>query len=325
MPNAAITSTGSFLPEQIVHNEDFRDYSASSRKLISQKTGVLARRRAADDACTSDLGLKAAENCLARVDFAPQALEGIIVSTSSPDRMQPATATRIQHMLGAHRAFAFDINSVCSGSVFGFALADALIRSGQCRNILFIAAELYSRILNPQDFSTFPYFGDGAGAVLFQSSDESEGVMHSILCTEGAGADTICVPGGGTMLPFDRMQDRRSAYFKMKGKEVFQFAVSRGARIIQDVLHATELAASEIKCFICHQANVHILLKIAETLDIAAHKFYINLFRYGNTASASVPIALDECIARCILRKGDLAVTAAFGGGLSWGANVLRI
>ncbi len=322
---AAIASTGSFLPARIVHNEDFEDYNGQARKLISQKTGVFARRRAAEDACTSDLGLEAAGNCLSRIDFDPREVEGIIVSTSSPDRMQPATATRIQHALGAHNAFAFDINSVCSGSVFGIALADALIRSGQYRNVLFIASELYSRILNRNDFSTFPYFGDGAGALLFQASEASAGVIHSILRTEGAGADTICVPGGGTMLPFDRMKDPKSAYFRMKGKEVFQFAVTKGAQVIQELLLATKLTAGEVKCFICHQANVNIVLKIAAALDIAPEKFYINLFRYGNTASASVPIALDESITRGILRKGDLAVTAAFGGGLSWGANVIRI
>ncbi|MBT8340958.1 MAG: ketoacyl-ACP synthase III, partial [Desulfatitalea sp.] len=294
MDNAVILATGSYVPERAIQNDTLAQYPDASKMLISQKTGVFSRRHADTDQCTSDLALLAAKRCLARIDFPPEKLQAIILSTSSPDRMQPATATRLQHLLGAVNAFAFDINSVCSGSAYGIALAQAMIRSGACRNLLFVAAEAYSKILNPKDFSTFPYFGDGAGAVLFAAGNGEKGVLDSVLGTDGQGNDIICVPGGGTMLPFNRMSDMKKAYFRMKGRDVFSFAITRGTEVIRRILDDSSLDADQIKCFICHQANINIILKIAEALQVNEEKFYINLFRYGNTASASVLIAMDE-------------------------------
>ena len=325
MINAFLHSTGSYVPENTVHNEALDQFSKASQLLISQKTGVISRRHADPDQCTSDLALQAARRCLERVDFSPARLEAIILSTSSPDRIQPATAVRLQHLLGAVNAFAFDINSVCSGSTYGIALSQSLIRSGMCANVLFVAAELYSKILNPRDFATFPYFGDGAGAMLFTKTDAGDGVLGSMLFTDGSRHNTICIPGGGTMMPFNRMEDARAAYFHMKGREVYDFAVTKGAEVISNLLEKSQVAVDDVDCFICHQANVNIILKIAENLGALESKFYMNMFRYGNTASASVPIALDEAISRSIVRTGDLLVTASFGGGLSWGANLIRL
>lgn len=322
---STILSTGSYLPETIIHNEELEQFPKTSKFLISQKTGVFSRRRASENECTSDLAAKAARKCLERIEFPPDQIQGIIVSTSSPDRIQPATATRVQSMLGAGKAFAFDINSVCSGSVYGIAVADSLIRSGIYDNILFIASEVYSRILNEKDFSTYPFFGDGSGAILFQANSSSGGVLHSCLRTDGGGCDTICVPGGGTMMPFQKMKSPASAFFKMKGKNVFEFAVEKGTEIIMQVTEESGVSLDKVKCFVCHQANINIILKIAEKINISADNFYVNIFRYGNTASASVPIALDEAVTRGAVSEGDLIVTAAFGGGLSWGANLIKI
>jgi 3-oxoacyl-[acyl-carrier-protein] synthase III len=325
MHNACIEATGSYVPERAIHNEALDQFPAAAKLLISQKTGVYCRRHAETSQCTSDLALEAAKRCLEKSDQDVQSIQAIVLSTSSPDRIQPATATRLQHLLGATNAFAFDINSVCSGSTYGIALSQAMIRSGMCRNLLFIAAEAYSKILNPQDFSTYPYFGDGAGAILFTASGEHAGVIQSILGTDGRGNDTICVPAGGTMLPFEQMHDPKAVYFHMKGRDVFKFAVEKGAEVIQRLLENAAVPTHAVTCFICHQANINIILKIAEQLKISEDKFYMNLFRYGNTASASVPIALDEALSRGIINRGDLVVTAAFGGGLSWGANLIRI
>lgn len=325
MRGTVIWSTGSYLPENLVHNEDFEQFPETAKFLISQKTGVFSRRRAADIECTSDLAVRAARKCLDKKGFAPEQVNGIIVSTSSPDRMQPATATRVQHLLGAINAFAFDINSVCSGSTYGISLADAMIKSGKCDNLLFIASEVYSKILNKQDFSTYPYFGDGAGSILFRADDSEDSVLHSILKTDGSGCDTISVPGGGTMMPYDKITNPNAAFFKMKGKNVFEFAVSKGAEIILQLITEAGIRMEDIKSFVCHQANVNIILKIAEKINVSAENFYVNLFRHGNTASASVPIALDEAITRGVVAKGDLVVTVAFGGGLSWGANLIKI
>lgn len=325
MPNAAIRATGSYVPENTVHNESLDQFPKAAQLLISQKTGVISRRHAGPDQCTSDLALPAAGRCLENGDFSPSKVEAIILSTSSPDRIQPATAARLQYLLGAVNAFAFDINSVCSGSTFGIALAQSLIGSKTCSNVLYVAAEVYSKILNPKDFATFPYFGDGSGAILFTAREEERGVLGSVLATDGSGHNTICIPGGGTMLPFERMPDSKAAFFQMKGREVYSFAVAKGTEVITRLLEKTQIPIDAIKCFICHQANVNIIIKIAENLGVAEDKFYMNMFRYGNMASASVPIALNEAMEKQIIGAGDLIVTAAFGGGLSWGANLIQL
>jgi 3-oxoacyl-[acyl-carrier-protein] synthase-3 len=188
-----------------------------------------------------------------------------------------------------------------------------------------VAAEVYSKILNPRDFATYPYFGDGSGAILFEAQEGERGVLESILATDGSGNNIICVPGGGTMMPFSHLKDTKETFFQMKGREVYNFAVARGTEVIADLLKKRRVPAEAVRCFICHQANVNIIIKIAENLGIPEDKFYMNMFRYGNTASASVPIALNEAIQKGLVEKGDLVVTAAFGGGLSWGANLIRL
>ena len=325
MRNSVIFSTGSHLPESVVPNEDLTHFPSSSIKLIAQKIGVLSRRIAPEEECTSDLAIKAARRCLQKVDFPAERIQGIVLSTSSPDRMQPATATRVQHELGATNAFAFDINSVCSGSTFGICMADALIKSGKFENILFIASEMYSKILYKRDFCTFPLFGDGAGAILFRAGNSGRGVYHSCLRTDGSRSDAVCVPAGGTMLPFQKMTSPRLAYFKMHGTAVFEFATNQGAEIILQLLEEAGAALQDIDWFICHQANINIIETIADRLSVSREKFVVNVDRYANTASASVLVALDEAISDNIVREGDLVVTSAFGGGLSWGANLIRI
>ncbi len=323
---ARILSTGSFLPDKIIKNDDFSQFSPEARELIAQKTGVLTRRHAGEAECTSDLAIAAARHCLQKIDFPPHDVQGILLSTSSPDRIQPATATRVQNELGARNAFAFDINSVCSGSSFGITIADSMIRSGMFQSILLIASEMYSKILNRKDFQTYPFFGDGAGAVLFKAAGGgSRGVLHSCLGTDGSRNDTICIPGGGTMLPFEKMPGPRSAYFRMRGEEVFTFTMDKGPKIIRRLMEESGVTLEEVKCFICHQANINILYGIAGLLGIPKERFFVNLDRYGNTASASVLIALDEAISEGRLVQGDLAVIATFGGGLSWGANLIRL
>lgn len=323
---AVVLATGSYLPEKRISNDDLTQFPREAIPLIGEKTGVYYRRVAADEECTSDLALRAAQKCLEKGGIDPEQVDGIILATSSPDRMQPATATRVQHLLGAKRAFALDINSVCSGSTFGIALVDGLIRSGQYQNILLVASEVYSRILNPKDYATFPFFGDGAGAAFFQAGAPDEaGVLRSCLRSDGSGSDMICVPAGGTQLPFGKMTSPRSAFFRMRGADVFSFAVEKVPEVVLQLLEEAEVPLSAIRCFICHQANANIIHKIAEILDVPVARFFMNLADYGNTAGASVLIALDEALAQGVIRRGDLVVTVAFGGGLSWGANLIRI
>lgn len=318
-----IVSTGSFIPETRITNDQLTQFPQGSLGLIEIKTGVVSRHHAHRTESTSDLAVAAARACLSRVDCDPMSLDAIVLATSSPDRMQPATATRVQHLLGARKAFAFDINAVCSGGVYAIHLADMMLKSGLYNRILVIASEVYSRILNPEDISTFPYFGDGAGAILFDASEKPGGVVVSILHSDGSGSELINVPAGGVMLPYNKLQDKRDLYFRMRGKEVYNFAVDKAPEVITELLKQADLTIDQIRYIIPHQANINIIKAIADRFQIGLDRFVVNLDRYGNTAAASTIIALDELVRSADLEAGDRIIMVAFGGGLCWGANLI--
>jgi len=320
-----ILAAGHYLPELEIRNEDFKQFPANAIPLIEQKTGIRSRRFAASNQCTSDLAFLAAKSCLENAGLGADVVDGIILATSSPDRIQPATAARVQHLLGADLAFAFDVNSVCSGGLFAIQLADGLIRAGTYTNLLVIAAELYSRILNPADFATYPYFGDGAAALLLSGSGGKAEVAGSIIKTDGSGADIIQVPAGGTMMPGPMVCNPKDWYFSMKGREVYEFAVRRGGEVLNELLDHHQIDKARIKTVVTHQANFNIIRAISQNSDIPFDKFHINLDRYGNTAGASVLIGLSERIDQDDLISGDCLVLIAFGGGLSWGATLIKI
>ncbi|MGA2147745.1 MAG: ketoacyl-ACP synthase III [Bryobacteraceae bacterium] len=323
--HSKVVATGHFLPEIEIRNADLTQFPPASIALIEEKTGVRARRHAPRSQCTSDLGALASRECLDRAGFDAANLDVLILATSSPDRIQPATATRVQHFIGATRAYAFDVNSVCSGGIYAMQLADALIRSESARSALVVASEVYSRFLNRMDFATYPYFGDGAGAVLLTRSNEGPGILDCVLGSDGAGADLIRIPAGGSMLPYADMTNPSDAFFKMRGKEVFQFAVEKGPSVIAALETRCGLKAEEISWVVAHQANVNILKEISAKCGIPFHKFPVNLDRYGNTAAASVLIAFDELMTSGNTRPGEVAILVAFGGGLSWGGLALRL
>ena len=321
-----IISTGSFLPNNIIYNNELNNVSISLADLIEQKTGVKARRFADDSQSTSDLAILAAKSCLTKVNFDPKKLDGVIVATSSPDRIQPATATRVQYQLGACNAFAFDINSVCSGGVFALTVGDAYIKTGAYKNILIIASEIYSRYLDKTDFSTYPYFGDGAGAILLsRTNNTNKGIICSILKTDGSKADVIQIPAGGTILPYEKLTNPKDIYFKMIGREVLDFAINKGSEIIEEILQITNINKEEIRYIIPHQANINIINQISEKTKISLNKFVINLDKYGNTAAASIFIGFDEILSTNNVKTGEIILLVAFGGGLSWGASLLRV
>jgi 3-oxoacyl-[acyl-carrier-protein] synthase-3 len=322
MKFAKIHSTGSYLPENIVRNEDLEQFPAAALKLIEQKTGVRERRHAAEGQGTSDLAASAAARCMENSGIDPDELDAIILATSSPDSIQPATGARVQHLLGASNAYAFDINSVCSGSVFAFSMADSMIRSGRAEKVLVVASEVYSRILNREDFSTFPYFGDGAGAVLFVAADRP-GIVNSVLHTDGSGADVIMVRAGGSMLPCRDAEEEKDLYFRMDGRKVYEFALEAGPEVVRELLEAEGLGPDDVARVFSHQANINILKELSSVLKIPFERFSLNLDRYGNTAAASTLIALDADMGD--LGPGDRLVFVAFGGGLSWGANLIEL
>jgi 3-oxoacyl-[acyl-carrier-protein] synthase-3 len=323
--SASILATGSYLPERIVPNEALTQFPSATLPLITEKTGISTRRYAADDQCTSDLAAEAARACLARADVAADDLDAILLATSSPDRIQPATATRVQDLLGARRAFAFDVNSVCSGAVYAIHLADALVRTGGARHVLVIASELYSRAhINPRDFSTCACLGDGAGAVLVGPGQSTRVIVRSRLHSDGTGCDLIQIPAGGTMMPYRQMTRPQDVYFLMRGQEVHEFACTSGAAVIDELLAECGVDRRDVAFVVPHQANISVLRSLAERLDMDFSKFIVTLDRYGNTAAASVLIAFDELVTSGRLRPGDLVVLVVFGGGLSWGATLVR-
>ncbi len=323
-----VVATGSYLPGRVVRNEDLKQFPPSAIPLIASKTGVLERRYAAEDECTSDLAVEAARRCLRRAGASASDLDGIILATSSPDQPMPATCGVVQAKLEAWGAFAVDVNAVCSGAIYGLQMADAMIRAGQARRLLVIAAELYTRFLNPTDFSTYPYFGDGAGAVLLEGAEEPKFpyILGGSLHADGRGADLIKIPAGGSRLPYARMNDQRQQYFQMNGRAVFDFAVTRGAEVIEELCRENSVPKDQLRHLVLHQANTNVLNTIAQSTGLPMDRFVINLERYGNTAGASPLIAFDE------LTHGSPAdglqgytLIVAFGGGLTWGGILIAL
>ena len=322
---AMIAGLGAYVPERCVRNDDLTQFPAGMIPLIQQKTGVVSRHYAADGESTSDLGAAAARRCLENARAGALDVEAIVLSTSSPDRIQPPTAARVQALIGASRAAAFDLNAVCAGGVFAIQLADALIRSGTYKNVLVVAAEVYSRFLNPRDFSTLPYFGDGAGAILFKlGTDPDCGVCRTILRSDGSGWDIIAIRAGGAMLPHSAIVNPNDAFFTMRGRDVFEFAVSKGSAIISELLEETGITVGQVAAVVAHQANRNVLELIAERTGVPFARFPITLDRYGNTASASVLIGLEHACCSGSVKPGDYVVLVAFGGGLSWAASLIR-
>lgn len=323
---AKLVATGGCVPERVIQNADLTQFPSGALHLIEAKTGIKTRRHAAPDQCASDLAITAARMCLERAGLAPDRLDAIVLATSSPDRIQPATATRVQHGIGASRAFAFDINSVCSGAVYAICLADSLIRAGTCGSVLVIGAEVYSKFLNPSDFSTYPYFGDGAGAALFcADADDRYGVRDSVLHSDGSGADLVQIPAGGARLPIGQVSHDKDCFFQMDGKAVYSFATSRAPEVIGELLARTAVDREAVRFVITHQANLNIVREIASKVGIDFSRFIVNLDRYGNTAAASILLALDELSESGTVNDGDLLVTVGFGGGLAWGANLISL
>ena len=240
----------------------------------------------------------------------------------------PATSAIIQAMLGAENAFSFDVNSACSGSIVALQNADAMLRGGCARRILVLASEVLSRFQNPEDFSTYPYFGDGAGAVLLEATESPQKpyITHSILHTDGHGADLIRIPAGGSRSPFSQTRDPRLLYFQMKGRAVFDFAVEKGAGIIDELCCACQLSKSGLHHLVLHQANIHILTAIAQKTGIPIERFIINLHRYGNTGAASPLIAFDELLDQhADTSLEGPAFLIGFGAGLTWGGLALAL
>lgn len=320
-----VLATGSGIPERVVPNDFFNYLVEDADNWIFSRTGMRERRFAAPHESTSDLATVAAINALKQGDIDPAELDCIILGTSTADMILPAAASMVQKNIGAVNAFAFDINAVCSSFVYGMEVADNFIRSGKYNKILVIGADTYSKILDFQDQTTCPLFGDGAGAAVLGSTTEKKGILQSIIKSDGKGWELIQVPSSGSRKPITAETiTLRENTFKMEGKRVFIFATDVIPQIIQEVTAKAGIKADQLDHIIPHQANVRIIDFISKKTGIPKERFLLNLDRYGNTAAASVGIALDENLRNGVIKPGELVLMMGFGGGLSWGGILIR-
>lgn len=324
MKFAKITGTGSFSPEKVMTNFDFEKIVETSDEWIRTRTGISERRIASSDMASSDMAYEASVSAMGASGTSPDEIDGIIVGTITPDYFFPSTGCILQSRLGAGNAYAFDLLAGCSGFLYALHVADGLIRSGSASTLLVLGAETLSRIVDYEDRSTCILFGDGAGAVILRSSDEP-GIMSSCLNTNGDQWELLYMPGGGSRIPATAESVRNKEHFlKMKGNDVFKVAVKSLESASLEAIKKAGLAPDDIDFFIPHQANHRILEAVRKRLDMPEDKVFSNVDRYGNTSSASVPIALDEAVRNGKIKSGSTVLFAAFGAGFTWGASVVQ-
>jgi 3-oxoacyl-[acyl-carrier-protein] synthase-3 len=317
---ARITGTGSYLPERVMTNAELEALVDTNDQWIRERTGILQRHIAADDETTCDLAEHAARRALAAAGHSPAHIDLIIVATTTPDRVFPSTACLLQARLGIHGCAAFDIQAVCTGFVYALAVADKFIRTGAARCALVIGAETITRIIDWTDRSTCVLFGDGAGAVVLEASDEP-GIRSTHLHADGHYAELLHVPKGVSLHHEEVMNG--TAYVEMKGNEVFKMATNTLGRIVDETLAANGMEKSEIDWLVPHQANIRIIAATARKLQMPLERVVITVQEHGNTSAASIPLALDQAVSDGRIRRGDVVLLEAFGGGFTWGSALL--
>ncbi len=322
MIRSIVKSVGAYLPKNAVSNDDLARRVDTSDEWITERTGIKSRHIAAEGEFTSHIGLAAARQALERAELEPRDIDLIVLATSTPDSTFPATATTIQAQLGITHGAAFDLQAVCSGFIYALSAADNFIKSGQHKRALVIGAETFSRILDWEDRTTCVLFGDGGGAVVLEGQTQSggaadRGILGSVLHSDGRHNDKLYVDGGPSTT-------QTVGHLRMQGKEVFRFAVNAISSVVEEALEANHLKAVDIDWFVPHQANKRILDGTAKKLGIDPDKIVITLDRHGNTSAASIPLALNVAYEDGRIKRGDLILLEAMGGGFTWGASLLR-
>ena len=322
MIRSVVRGTGAALPRRIMKNADFEGMVETSDEWIAQRTGIRQRHIAADDETTASLGEAAARAALDNAGLTPADIDLIVLATSTPNNTFPATAVDIQNRLGMHHGFAFDLQAVCSGFVYAVTTADLYIRGGLAKRVLVIGSETFSRILDWSDRSTCVLFGDGAGTMVLEAGEGTgsiadRGVLAASLRSDGTHKDKLFVDGGpsttGTV-----------GYLRMEGREVFKHAVGMITDVIEATFSAVGITAEDLDWFVPHQANKRIIDASAKKLGIAEQKVVVTVDLHGNTSAASVPLALSVAVAGGRIKKGDLVLLEAMGGGFTWGAVLVR-
>jgi 3-oxoacyl-[acyl-carrier-protein] synthase III len=325
-PRAMILGTGHAYPEGILTNADLERMVDTSDEWITSRTGIKQRRKAAPGEYTSMFAVRAARQAIERARLDPSEIDLLLCATVTPDQLLPSTACLIQAELGANRAAAFDLAAACSGFLYGLTLADSMIRTGQARYALVIGAEVLTQYVDYTDRSTCVIFGDGAGAAVLGPHDGLDrGIIAARIRSDGRFAEHLHAPGGGTRLGTTAETISSGQHFyKMKGNELFKVAVRSMTDISREVLEEAGARAEDVKLFIPHQANQRITDAVASKLEVDESRIYSNIAMHGNTSSASIPIALDECIEAGKIKEGDLVLMASFGGGVTWGGVLVR-
>ena len=321
-----IAGTGSYTPEKILTNADLEKLVETNDQWIVERTGIRERRIAAPDQATSDLALIAAQRALADAGLAAVDVELIVIGTITSDYPWPSTAAVLQGKLGNKKAFAFDVSAACAGSLYALSIADRYVASGAVKNALVIGAETISRVTDWTDRNTCILFGDGAGAMVLRPTDDPRrGILTTKLHADGSLVPILYQPGGGSRDPIsEKVLRERTHFVKMNGREVFKVAVRSLEDVSREVLAAEKLTPGDVTHVIAHQANRRILDATLVRLGVPAEKCWMNLEKYGNTSAASVPMTLDEANRAGWFKPGDIILMMAIGGGMAWGASVVR-
>jgi 3-oxoacyl-[acyl-carrier-protein] synthase-3 len=315
---AKITATGSYVPNKIVTNFDLSKDVDTSDEWIVERTGIKQRHIADKSELTSDLAFKASQNLLENCKIKVEEIDMIIVATTSPDLTFPSTACILQNKLKAHKAFCFDVQAVCSGFVYAISVANNFIQNGSAKKVLVVGSETLSRIVDWSDRNTCVLFGDGAGAVMLEASTEENcGIISYSLHSDGSLTDILKTTGGSSF-------NQKAGFIEMSGREVFKHAVDKMANSVIETLEKVNLKVEDIDLLIPHQANLRILNSVATRLKIPLEKVIITVENHANTSAASIPLALDFANKNNKIKKGDLIVLEALGGGLTWGSIALR-
>ncbi|MEK6559466.1 MAG: beta-ketoacyl-ACP synthase III [Planctomycetota bacterium] len=321
----SITGIGSYLPRKILTNYDLEKMIDTTNDWIIQRTGIKERRIIENGVTTSDLATKASLKAMKDAKVSPKDLDMIITSTITPDHFFPSTSCYIQQKIGATRASAFDILAACAGFIYAISIGQSFVSSGAAKTVLVVGAECLSKITDYKDRTTCVLFGDGAGAVILQKSEKKHQILYTNLAADGSQADVLIMPGGGARNPASlESVQKRMHYIQFKGKEVFKLAINNITKLIIETAKKNNLKPKDIDLIIPHQSNLRIIEATMQKLGLPMEKAFVNIDKYGNTSSASIPIAIDEARKAGRLRKGNIVMLVAFGGGLTWGSSLIR-